>query len=240
MQITPAYDVERSEWYAELEGGSEISAKTLCTLQEMLPGYELVGYYPNGFVAERDGFLKESLRKPMVVMKRGVNLLVDRKRQQPINDIDDALGTADGLPSEGAPVDLYMTKSTTYDDVLNLVADGLTTLQISRILTLRVGTVQTQRMKGLRANDPRAFAPRRTRVRVVRYLAEKYGPWTQEDDRELAELCAEGWSSRQIAGRTKRSRNAIIGRARRKGIPFARSTGITARGANGQCISGFA
>ena len=51
------FDTEAKVWVTE-EG---IEAKTLAELQLKLPGWTIKDYYPNGYVAIREGFLRESL-----------------------------------------------------------------------------------------------------------------------------------------------------------------------------------
>lgn len=52
-----------------------------------------------------------------------------------------------------------------------------------------------------------------------------YPPWTSEKVQEIRELASEGLSARQIGDKVGRTRNSIIGKLRRMGIPLLNSKG---------------
>jgi hypothetical protein len=52
MKVHPLFDINEKVWVVAERG---VAASSLLELQSKLPGAEIVGYYPNGYVAQRPG-----------------------------------------------------------------------------------------------------------------------------------------------------------------------------------------
>lgn len=219
LQITtihPTYDVVHRVWLAEVEDRT-FAAPTLRQLQAKLPTAVIQDYYPNGYQAEREGFLQPYQKVrwypthlPATTQRFQIAAL--KKAEARRKEVTKADRQEYKQQRQQAIVAKVKPKNLDHDVVMNMYNDGYESLQIALELKCSVGTVQLHRLKALKRGDPRA------KSLVIKHKNRRvYLPWTDEIDEELKWLVEGKCSAKTIAQQLGRTRNAIIGRCRRKG-----------------------
>jgi hypothetical protein len=198
--IHPFYDTANDEWVVEVDG-QEVTAQRLADLQSKLPDARIEGYYPEGYVAQRDGFLQPVGRYLRYVPQYSKPVQVDFKRRRrgpklPKHVIEEAVATHKAIPD--------------YEQVLNLIAEGLDSKQIAQQLNCTITQVHLYRGEAYKVKDERIKYKRR-----INKKNELCVGWKPEEIVVLRELVEMGLTSSQIGVKLNRSRNSIIGKCHR-------------------------
>jgi hypothetical protein len=209
MEVAPLYDVEDAVWVVEIDG-AELCAASLRELQDKMPRVQIKDYYPNGFGATRDGFLRDLGRVPYLPHY----VISDRKKRQ----IDHYRQMQSTSPEPEVVVEKVLPPKSvvSHDEIMDLAAAGYRSPAIAESLKISLATVQRHKMAAHQAKDPRALV----RSRRVVMRTKKNHDWTDEDDALLRRKAREHVSARQISLMIGCTRNAVIGRGRRLGVHF--------------------
>lgn len=229
MQVHPLYDINDQVWVAE----TGVVARTLRELQQKLPKAKIVGYYPDGYVADRSGCSSE-LRKiwypvrqtPTAILANKIDKEVAKKAAQKQRR---SIQEQEYYARQKAEFELIQQDVTTQqirgikqvhvrldrEAILNLRALGERTAVIARKLNYRFNSVSSCLTEAKHAGDPRAATP--VKVRLPRLLIS-WVQWTLEQDQEFRGLVAAGYKDLEIAAKLGRTKNSIIGRRHRLGL----------------------
>ncbi len=225
MMIHPLFDLDTQEWVVDV-GDETFVAPTLRGLKKLLPHVRIKDYFPDGFTAERVGFLTPSTRsgwypthqvptsnKALYVEQK---LRLKQKREEEEfyarhkREFEEVQAAANRLAHGGKKKQIRIN----HELLLDMYALGLKVVEVARQLHCTTDSVQRHLLIARKVDDERV-----KRLRVIKRTPPPCPPkiWP-EDDTQLRKLARDGLSSEQIGLIVGVTRNAVIGRCSRRGI----------------------